>query len=159
MEMAKLLSLASEFGFQPDIAAKCLQELSDLYGHFQPSPLCNTNYIALRFSSYASAIINHKTSSFAMVQFVLETCVLFCLSLDDGVRSFYMSGSDGQDFLTVEHCGDDYLAKLADATQADEDWDTEPPYVGGDWNMEGCKKLKESLNVGEDDSDDDKDEE
>lgn len=50
------------------------------------------------------------------------------------------TGSDGRDFLTVEHCGDDYLAMLADASQAEEDWDTEPPPYGGDWDMEECKK-------------------
>ncbi|MCO5587461.1 hypothetical protein L7F22_041410 [Adiantum nelumboides] len=67
LEKARLLSLASEFGFQNDIAHQCLQQLADLYG------------------------------------------------------------DDGQDFLTVEHCGDDYLARLADATQVEEDWDTQPP--------------------------------
>ncbi|KAH9306110.1 hypothetical protein KI387_010514, partial [Taxus chinensis] len=30
---------------------------------------------------------------------------------------------DGQDFISVEYCGDDYLAMLADCTQVNEDWD------------------------------------
>jgi hypothetical protein len=34
-----------------------------------------------------------------------------------------VAGDDGQDFISVEHCGDDYLARLADCTQIDEDWD------------------------------------
>jgi hypothetical protein len=29
---------------------------------------------------------------------------------------------------------------LADASQAQEDWDTEPPPCGGDWDMEECEK-------------------
>lgn len=32
-------------------------------------------------------------------------------------------GDDGQDFISVEHCGDDFLAMLADCTQLNEDWD------------------------------------
>ncbi|KAI5074504.1 hypothetical protein GOP47_0010465 [Adiantum capillus-veneris] len=84
LEKARLLSLASEFGFQTDTAHQCLQQLAELYG------------------------------------------------------------DDGQDFLTVEHCGDDYLARLADATQVDEDWDIQAPNsetnasedldVGGEWH-------------------------
>ncbi|KAH7283401.1 hypothetical protein KP509_34G005600 [Ceratopteris richardii] len=48
-------------------------------------------------------------------------------------------GEDGQDFLTVEHCGDDYLARLADATQVEEDWDTQTQGMEGvadeEWDM------------------------
>lgn len=33
------------------------------------------------------------------------------------------AGNDGQDFVTVELCGDDYLARLADCSKVDEDWD------------------------------------
>lgn len=61
-EKARLLSLASEFGFDEVVAETCLDELIQLYG------------------------------------------------------------DDGQDFISVEHCGDDYLARLADCTQIDEDW-------------------------------------
>lgn len=32
-------------------------------------------------------------------------------------------GDDGTDFVTVEHCGDDFLAALADFNQDKEDWD------------------------------------
>nr|CAD1816929.1 unnamed protein product [Ananas comosus var. bracteatus] len=32
-------------------------------------------------------------------------------------------GEDGSDFVTVEHCGDDFLGALADAMQDSEDWD------------------------------------
>ncbi|KAI5064009.1 hypothetical protein GOP47_0020679 [Adiantum capillus-veneris] len=81
LEKTRLLSLASEFGFETDIAHQCLQQLADLYG------------------------------------------------------------DDGQDFLTVEHCGDDYLGRLADATQVEEDWDTQAPSlvenVGEDLDIDG----------------------
>ncbi|XP_062181899.1 ATP-dependent DNA helicase Q-like 1 isoform X2 [Phragmites australis] len=33
------------------------------------------------------------------------------------------SGEDGLDFVTVENCGNDFLASLADATQATDEWD------------------------------------
>ncbi|KAL0384779.1 UNVERIFIED_CONTAM: ATP-dependent DNA helicase Q-like 1 [Sesamum radiatum] len=32
-------------------------------------------------------------------------------------------GDDGRDFITVEHCGDDFLASLAECMQDTEDWD------------------------------------
>ncbi|CAI9294160.1 unnamed protein product [Lactuca saligna] len=32
-------------------------------------------------------------------------------------------GNDGRDFITVEHCGDDFLASLAETMQDSEDWD------------------------------------
>ncbi|KAI0510786.1 hypothetical protein KFK09_011395 [Dendrobium nobile] len=61
--MARLLSLAIDFGFNEDEAKKCLDRLVDLYGE------------------------------------------------------------DGKEFVTVEHCGDDFLAALADSVQENEDWD------------------------------------
>lgn len=36
---------------------------------------------------------------------------------------FCGAGEDGRDFVTVEHCGDDFLAALADSIQDKEDWD------------------------------------
>ena len=35
----------------------------------------------------------------------------------------YGVGDDGRDFITVEHCGDDFLASLAETMQDSEDWD------------------------------------
>lgn len=32
-------------------------------------------------------------------------------------------GEEGQDFITVEHCGDDFLAALAEYVQDSEDWE------------------------------------
>lgn len=32
-------------------------------------------------------------------------------------------GDDGRDFVSVEHCGDDFLAALAETMQGSEDWD------------------------------------
>lgn len=32
-------------------------------------------------------------------------------------------GDDGQDFITVEHCGDDFLAVLVESVEDSEDWD------------------------------------
>ncbi|XP_058076784.1 ATP-dependent DNA helicase Q-like 1 [Magnolia sinica] len=63
LEKARLLSLASDFGFDEDSSKQCLDRLIRLYG------------------------------------------------------------DDGRDFITVEYCGDDYLAALADSMPADEDWD------------------------------------
>jgi bloom syndrome protein len=33
------------------------------------------------------------------------------------------AGEDGMDLVTVDNCGDDFLASLADATQPTDDWD------------------------------------
>ncbi|XP_078435713.1 RECQ helicase l1 isoform X1 [Wolffia australiana] len=63
VEKARLLSLASDFGFDEDNARKCLDNLVRLYGE------------------------------------------------------------DGRDFITVELCGDDFLAALADSVADAEDWD------------------------------------
>lgn len=35
----------------------------------------------------------------------------------------FCSGDDGLDFITVEHCGDDFLAALAESMQDTEEWD------------------------------------
>lgn len=36
---------------------------------------------------------------------------------------FFCLGHDGRDFITVENCGDDFLAALADSIQDTEEWD------------------------------------
>lgn len=33
------------------------------------------------------------------------------------------SGDDGQEFVSVEHCGDDFLAALVESAQDNEEWD------------------------------------
>ncbi|GJW23444.1 ATP-dependent DNA helicase Q-like 1 protein [Tanacetum coccineum] len=38
-------------------------------------------------------------------------------------RLIHLYGDDGRDFITVEHCGDDFLASLAETMQDSEDWD------------------------------------
>ncbi|XP_076954186.1 ATP-dependent DNA helicase Q-like 1 [Bidens hawaiensis] len=38
-------------------------------------------------------------------------------------RLVHLYGDDGSDFITVEHCGDDFLASLAETMQHSEDWD------------------------------------
>ncbi|CAO2827453.1 unnamed protein product [Amaranthus hypochondriacus] len=38
-------------------------------------------------------------------------------------RLILLYGEDGQDFITVEHCGDDFLAMLAECMQDTEEWD------------------------------------
>ncbi|KAL3687425.1 hypothetical protein R1sor_013734 [Riccia sorocarpa] len=63
-ERTRLLSLASNSGFEDSVAQACLHQLIDLYGE------------------------------------------------------------EGQDFVTVEYCGEDYLARLADCIQEEEVWDT-----------------------------------
>jgi ATP-dependent DNA helicase Q1 len=35
----------------------------------------------------------------------------------------FFAGSDGMQFITVEECGNDFLAALADAIQHEEEWD------------------------------------
>ncbi|KAM7273499.1 hypothetical protein ACFE04_028163 [Oxalis oulophora] len=63
----------------------------------------------------------------------LEKVRLLSLALDFGfpedsakkclTRLISLYGDDGKDFITVEHCGDDFLASLAETMQDSEDWD------------------------------------
>ncbi|XP_061369816.1 ATP-dependent DNA helicase Q-like 1 [Gastrolobium bilobum] len=63
----------------------------------------------------------------------LEKARLISLALDFGFdqhsasncfdRLLALYGDDGRDFITVEHCGDDFLAVLAESMQATEEWD------------------------------------
>ncbi|KAI9099202.1 hypothetical protein K1719_024969 [Acacia pycnantha] len=63
----------------------------------------------------------------------LEKVRLVSLALDFGFdedsarkcldRLVALYGEDGRDFITVEHCGDDFLAALADSMQDTEEWD------------------------------------
>lgn len=39
------------------------------------------------------------------------------------MNKFRSEGEDGEDFITVEHCGDDFLAALAESMADQEDWD------------------------------------
>ncbi|KAL3843515.1 hypothetical protein ACJIZ3_000918 [Penstemon smallii] len=63
----------------------------------------------------------------------LEKARLISLALEFGFdeesankcldRLIQLYGDDGRDFITVEYCGDDYLASLAESMQDTEDWD------------------------------------
>ncbi|XP_028770926.1 ATP-dependent DNA helicase Q-like 1 isoform X1 [Neltuma alba] len=63
----------------------------------------------------------------------LEKVRLVSLALDFGFdedsakkcldRLVALYGDDGRDFITVEYCGDDFLAALADSMQDTEEWD------------------------------------
>ncbi|XP_057963341.1 ATP-dependent DNA helicase Q-like 1 [Malania oleifera] len=63
----------------------------------------------------------------------LEKARLLSLALDFGFdehssrkcldRLLQLYGEDGQDFISVEHCGDDFLAALAESMQNSEDWE------------------------------------
>lgn len=63
----------------------------------------------------------------------LEKARLLSLALDFGFdeesskkcldRIIHLYGDDGREFITVEHCGDDFLAALAESLQDSEDWD------------------------------------
>ncbi|XP_022743460.1 ATP-dependent DNA helicase Q-like 1 [Durio zibethinus] len=65
--------------------------------------------------------------------FELEKARLLSLALEFGFdeqsakksldRLISLYGDDGQDFITVEHCGDDFLAALAETMEDREDWD------------------------------------
>ncbi|CAN4110993.1 unnamed protein product [Withania somnifera] len=63
----------------------------------------------------------------------LEKVKLISLALEFGFdedsaktclnRLIELYGEDGRDFISVEHCGDDFLAALAETMQDTEDWD------------------------------------
>ncbi|MED6149833.1 hypothetical protein PIB30_066377 [Stylosanthes scabra] len=63
----------------------------------------------------------------------LEKTRLISLALDFGFdqpsatkclhRLISLYGEDGRDFITVEHCGDDFIAALAESMEDTEEWD------------------------------------
>ncbi|KAE9611922.1 putative DNA helicase [Lupinus albus] len=63
----------------------------------------------------------------------LEKARLLSLAIDFGFdhnsavkcldRLIALYGDDGRDFITVEHCGDDFLTALAESMEALEEWD------------------------------------
>ncbi|KAK9041765.1 hypothetical protein V6N11_016855 [Hibiscus sabdariffa] len=65
--------------------------------------------------------------------FEMEKARLISLALEFGFdersakrsldRLISLYGDDGQDFITVEHCGDDFLVALAETMEDCEDWD------------------------------------
>ncbi|XVF05974.1 hypothetical protein REPUB_Repub06bG0007900 [Reevesia pubescens] len=65
--------------------------------------------------------------------FELEKARLLSLALEFGFdeqsakksldRLISLYGDDGKDFITVEHCGDDFVAALAETMEDNEDWD------------------------------------
>lgn len=51
-------------------------------------------------------------------------------------------GDDGREFIRVEHCGDDFLAALAESMQDTEDWDDDDFQ---EMETEACGNLAEML--------------
>ncbi|KAF6165594.1 hypothetical protein GIB67_021864 [Kingdonia uniflora] len=105
----------------------------------------------------------------------IEKARLLSLAIDFGFdeepakkcldRIIHLYGEDGKDFISVEYCGDDYLATLAEFMQDSEDWDDlqtmESEACGAlssmleeevlnDYVTENEDNLGSSFNVGED---------
>ncbi|EPS71069.1 hypothetical protein M569_03689 [Genlisea aurea] len=80
----------------------------------------------------------------------LEKARLISLALDLGFdeepakncldRLVHLYGEDGREFINVEHCGDDFLASLAEFVQDNEDWDDAQAM-----ESEACGSLSEIL--------------
>ncbi|KAL2490418.1 ATP-dependent DNA helicase Q-like 1 [Abeliophyllum distichum] len=80
----------------------------------------------------------------------LEKARLISLALEFGFdedsankcldRLVQLYGDDGRDFVSVEHCGDDFLATLAESMQDTEDWDNVEAM-----ESEACGALAEML--------------
>ncbi|KAG8479291.1 hypothetical protein CXB51_029713 [Gossypium anomalum] len=83
--------------------------------------------------------------------FKLEKARLLSLALEFGFderlakksldRLIYLYGDDGRDFITVEHCGDDFLVALAETMEDSEDWDDDLQVV----ESEACGALNNML--------------
>ncbi|MBA0833122.1 hypothetical protein Goarm_017458 [Gossypium armourianum] len=83
--------------------------------------------------------------------FKLEKARLLSLALEFGFderlakksldRLISLYGDDGRDFLTVEHCGDDFLVALAETMEDSEDWDDDLQVV----ESEACGALNNML--------------
>ncbi|PPR90966.1 hypothetical protein GOBAR_AA29719 [Gossypium barbadense] len=83
--------------------------------------------------------------------FKLEKARLLSLALEFGFderlakksldRLISLYGDDGRDFITVEHCGDDFLVALAETMEDSEDWDDDLQVV----ESEACGALNNML--------------
>ncbi|KAK4794540.1 hypothetical protein SAY86_012534 [Trapa natans] len=83
----------------------------------------------------------------------IERARLMSLALDFGFpeesaaksldRLVSLYGDEGRDFITVEHCGDDFLAALAENMQNIEDWDDL-----GAFESEACGVLNDMFSKG-----------
>ncbi|KAH1083736.1 hypothetical protein J1N35_023497 [Gossypium stocksii] len=83
--------------------------------------------------------------------FKLEKARLLSLALEFGFderlakksldRLISLYGDDGRDFITVEHCGDDFLVALAETMEDGEDWDDDLQVV----ESEACGALNNML--------------
>ncbi|KAF5454164.1 hypothetical protein F2P56_023847 [Juglans regia] len=82
----------------------------------------------------------------------LEKARLLSLALEFGFdeeaaekcldRLVQLYGEDGQDFITVEHCGDDFLTALAESMQDTEEWDDLQAI-----ESEACGTLKDMFDI------------
>ncbi|GMP63839.1 hypothetical protein CsSME_00025364 [Camellia sinensis var. sinensis] len=72
-------------------------------------------------------------------------------------RFVNLYGDDGQDFISVELCGDDFLVALAESMQGSEDWDDlqamESEDILNNYEEENNDKARSYLHVIEDSSD------
>ncbi|KAK8272207.1 hypothetical protein V6Z12_D11G314500 [Gossypium hirsutum] len=83
--------------------------------------------------------------------FKLEKARLLSLALEFGFderlakksldRLISLYGDDGRDFITVEHCGDDFLVALAETMEDSEDWDDDLQVM----ESEACGALNNML--------------
>ncbi|MBA0619079.1 hypothetical protein Godav_028320, partial [Gossypium davidsonii] len=83
--------------------------------------------------------------------FKLEKARLLSLAIEFGFderlakksldRLISLYGDDGRDFITVEHCGDDFLVALAETMEDGEDWDDDLQVV----ESEACGALNNML--------------
>ncbi|XP_039063900.1 ATP-dependent DNA helicase Q-like 1 [Hibiscus syriacus] len=83
--------------------------------------------------------------------FEMEKARLISLALEFGFdersakrsldRLISLYGDDGRDFITVEHCGDDFLVALAETMEDSEDWDDDLQVV----ESEACGALNNLL--------------
>ncbi|GMI65418.1 RECQ helicase l1 [Hibiscus trionum] len=83
--------------------------------------------------------------------FEMEKARLISLALEFGFdersakrsldRLISLYGDDGRDFITVEHCGDDFLVALAETMEDTEDWDDDLQVV----ESEACGALNNLL--------------
>ncbi|CAN0899710.1 ATP-dependent DNA helicase Q-like 1, partial [Linum grandiflorum] len=104
-----------------------------LFFHF-PIPIPSSLSLSLSLSlSRVSSDISKQSTIMVGHDLEVEKVRLISLALDSGFdeesankcldRLISLYGEDGRDFITVEYCGDDFLASLAASMEDSEDWD------------------------------------
>ncbi|CAI5462858.1 unnamed protein product [Closterium sp. Yama58-4] len=124
VERGRLLSLALECGFRHDDAVRCLRRITDAYGAYA----CHSRPFIRRWWPSHKLSFSPKPPPLPLTspRPSLRTTLIIRHSPPIIPPLSMRIGDEGESFVTVESCGDEFLAMLADlADEADDSADAQ----------------------------------